>query len=85
MNTVIGLDSKKKKKPKDDTRSVQSGNSKLTKRTKTFYLLLYGRRDLSHEDSQRYQYKDRLHSYQHYQQISIPKLQKVKQGQMWHL
>ena len=83
MNTVIGLDSKKK--PKDDTRSVESGNSKLSKRTKKFHLHLYGRGDQSHEDSQRYQNKDRHHSYQHYQWINIPKLQKVKQGRMWHL
>lgn len=52
MNAVIGLDSKKK--PKDDTRSVQSENSKLTKRTKKFHLHLYGTRDQSHEDFQRY-------------------------------
>jgi hypothetical protein len=32
----------KKIKPKDDTRSVQSGNSKLAKRTKKFHLHLYG-------------------------------------------
>jgi hypothetical protein len=63
----------------------KSGNSKLSKRTKKFQLHMNGRGYQSHENSQRYQHKERLLSYQHYQQINIPKLQKVKQARMWHL